>query len=216
MKTQQVSRYDKIFSENFYLLNKSQEYNKLCFNVSGSTSNIYKVNIYFASKMIFCNCPDAKKWAKSYGVICKHCCFVLFKILKLDIDTYQPYLERVIFTQEEIDSIKLAFENINISNNQDFINEEYIKKYKLLLEQEKPTNQNTIVPKETQDTMCCICYDDFENITDINKNKQCKVCQTILHKDCLNKWLRSGNNTCPYCRSIIKNTHNSYYLNLFN
>ena len=39
-------------------------------------------------------------------------------------------LERVIFTQEEIDSIKLAFENINISNNQDFINEEYIKKYK--------------------------------------------------------------------------------------
>ena len=61
MKTQQYCRYNKIFSDNFYLLNKTEHPNKLSFDVSGSTSNIYNVNIYFASKMIYCNCPDAKK-----------------------------------------------------------------------------------------------------------------------------------------------------------
>lgn len=215
MKTQQYYRYNKIFSDNFYLLNKSEEHNKLSFDVSGSTSNIYKVNIYFASRMIYCNCPDAKKWAKSYCVICKHCCFVLFKVLKLDLAEYESYLQVLVFTPEQISHIKQTFQNTNISNNNEYINEEYINKYKQLLEDSKATAQQSIVPKETQDIMCCICYDDFENITDISKNKQCKVCQTILHKECLNKWLQSGNNTCPYCRSTIKNT-NSYYLNLFN
>lgn len=212
MKTQQLYRYDKIFSESFYLLNKLKENNKLTFNISGSTSNIYKVSIYFASKMIYCNCPDAKKWAKSYGVICKHCCFVLFKVLNLNLENHKSYLDILIFTQDEINNIINAFDKI--SSNQDFIKEEYIQKYNQILAQDK-SNQITIVPKETQDTMCCICYDEFKNIKDVNENKQCKVCQTILHKNCLNKWLNSGNNTCPFCRSNIKNTQNSYYLNLY-
>ena len=33
-----------------YLLNKTQHDNKLCFDISGSSSNVYKVNIYYGSK----------------------------------------------------------------------------------------------------------------------------------------------------------------------
>ena len=216
MKTQQLYRYDKIFSESFYLLNKSQHDNKICFDISGSSSNIYQVNIYYTSKMIYCNCPDAKKWAKNYGVICKHSCFILFKVLKLNIQMYKSYLDSLIFTPFEIENIKGAFQKINMNNQEEFINEEYIEKHQQILEKSKNNNQLQILkPKQSQDNMCCICYDEFKDICNQIENKQCKVCLTILHKNCLNKWLSSGNNTCPYCRSIIKNTQNSYYLNLF-
>lgn len=214
MKYQQVIRYDKIFCESFYLLNKTQYDNKLSFEISGSSSNIYKVNIYFGSKMIYCNCPDAKKWAKNYGVICKHSCFILFKVLKQEIDKYKSYLDILIFTPQQIQNIINSFETINMTIQTEYINQDYIKKHKLLLEKGND-QKNSLTPKQSQDNLCCICYDNFQNITDTKENKQCKVCKTILHKNCLNKWLSSGNNTCPYCRSIIKDTKNSYYLNLF-
>lgn len=215
MKYQQLIRYDKIFSESFYLLNKTQYDNKLCFDISGSSSNIYKVNIYYGSKMIYCNCPDAKKWAKNHGVICKHCCFILFKVLKLNSETYKSYLDVLIFTPSEVETIKEAFQKINMNNQEEFINQEYIEKHRQLLVKKQDNQSQSLIPKQSQDNLCCICYDEFEDISNQNKNKQCKVCLTILHKSCLNKWLSSGNNTCPYCRSIIHNTQNSYYLNLF-
>jgi hypothetical protein len=70
--------------ENIYLL-KIHNNNDLVFKVSGSTSNIYSVRIYktFEWNNIFCDCPDAKKWANMYGVMCKHCIFIIFKVLKL-------------------------------------------------------------------------------------------------------------------------------------
>lgn len=215
MKSQQIIRYDKIFSESFYLLNKTQHDNKLCFDISGSSSNVYKVNIYYGSKMIYCNCPDAKKWAKNHNVICKHCCFVLFKVLKLHVENYEPYLNILIFTSNEIQNIKEAFQKINMNKCEDFINEDYIKKHQQILQNSQNDQTQRLTPKQSQDNLCCICYDEFEDISNQKENRQCKVCLTILHNTCLNKWLSSGNNTCPYCRSIIKNTNNSYYLNLF-
>ena len=80
MKYQQLNRLDKIKHESIYLLDKEKYDNKLVFTMSGSTNNIYKVQLYFGSKMIYCNCPDAKKWCKMECIICKHCCFVLMKI----------------------------------------------------------------------------------------------------------------------------------------
>ena len=77
---QQLLRLDKIYNEDFFLLDKYQDDNKLIFKICGSTKNIYEVKLYLISKRIYCNCPDSKSWARKYGVICKHSCFVLFKV----------------------------------------------------------------------------------------------------------------------------------------
>ena len=60
--------------------------------------------------MIYCNCPT-RKMGKSHNVICKHCCFVLFKVLKLHVENYEPiFLNILIFTSNEIQNIKEAFQ----------------------------------------------------------------------------------------------------------
>ena len=74
MKIQQLIRIDKIQHEHIYLLTKNKETNKHVFEICGSTKNVYKVQLYKKSKMIYCNCPDSKSYANNYGVVCKHIC----------------------------------------------------------------------------------------------------------------------------------------------
>ena len=212
MKNSQLYRLNRIDYEKFYILNQKKEENKLIFDISGSTSNIYKVKLYLLSKTIFCNCPDAKTGAKYNNVICKHCCFILVKVFKLT--DLENYFETYKLSDEHIFHIIKEFDNINLTVNNEFINLNYINKYKEIQNTEKPID-NSIKLRENHDNICTICYGDFDNITDLKENKQCKVCLIIIHNECLNKWLNMGNNTCPYCRSIIKSDQQSHYKNLF-
>ena len=120
MKVQQLIRYDKIFTDSFYLLNKFIDNDNFIFELSGSTRNIYKVRIYSRSKMIFCNCPDSYSHGANQGVICKHSCFVIFKVLKL-FDTIESsdaieFFNRLHFTLDQIEIIKTIFNQLNINS----------------------------------------------------------------------------------------------------
>ena len=63
------------------------DYDYLVFKICGSTKNIYTVEL--KNHTITCDCPDYVSGCAKYQVICKHCCFVLFKVLRLldDIST---------------------------------------------------------------------------------------------------------------------------------
>ena len=130
-------RFEKLNNEDFYLLDKQKEDSKLIFKICGSTKNVYETKIYFKSKMIFCNCPDSKSWAKKYGVICKHSCFVLFKVLRLKIDKME-YFKKLIFDEMQINEIKENFEKLNLLNyEEDFLNQNYINKFKNIKKNEE-------------------------------------------------------------------------------
>ena len=59
-----------------------------------------------------------------------------------------------------------------MNSTEDFIKSEYSEKYKNL---EKNSNEDSsIVPRDSDDEFCAICYDDFENITNKEENRQCK------------------------------------------
>ena len=218
MNNQQLLRFEKINSEDFFLLNKDNDDVKLIFKICGSTKNVYETKIYFKSKMIFCNCPDSKSWAKKYGVICKHSCFILFKVLRLKINKID-FFKRLIFNSDEIEEIKLRYNSLNLLNfDEEFLNKEYINKFKNL--KYECDNKIIIKDKNNMEKFCGICYEDIDNIEDIDKNKnlenifQCTICLKILHNKCINKWTTMGNKTCPYCRSLIKKNSNSNYQNL--
>ena len=212
-KGQQILRLDKVYNEDFYLLDKYQEDNKYIFKICGSTKNIYEVKLYLNSKRIFCNCPDSKSWARKYNVVCKHCCFVVFKVLKLNFGK-DKYFNSLVFDDAQITALKQVFDRINMNSVEDFINTEYSKKYKSIKQQQTEKENTNIIPRESDDEFCAICYDEFEDIKNKNENIQCKTCMKILHKKCLEKWLNMGNKTCPYCRTQIQ-SDNSQYKNLF-
>jgi hypothetical protein len=199
MKTQQLIRLDKMFYEPIYLLSKKQEFNKYIFEVCGSTKNIYKVQIYTTSNMIYCNCPDARSYAKNSGVICKHSCFVLIKVLKLI--NQDDYFKVYILNFEQLEHINHKFNSLEFSEN-DFIKMDYIDKYKNL--------KDKITVNPETESICPICYDELEELENKQLNNQCKCCSKIFHNNCLNKWLGFGNTTCPYCRNIIKSNHSNY------
>ena len=200
MKWQQLIRIDKVFNDPIFLLSKKNLENKFTFDVCGSTKNIYKVQIYKTNKMVYCNCPDAKGYCKYNGVICKHSCFILLKVFKLE--NMEEYFKSLFLNNEQIEIINKKVEELTFQENA-FINMEYLEKFKNL----KPDSKIEI--NENTETLCPICYDDLIEIENKKLNSQCHICKKIFHKKCLNTWISIGNNTCPFCRNTIKSC-NSY------
>jgi len=202
MKYQQLLRIDKIHNDPLYLLNIQTYSNKYEFKICGSTKNIYNIGIYIYSKTIYCNCPDGKSYAKKNGVVCKHCCFVILKVLKIpDANTFFNIL---LFNDTQMDYINEKIKSLEFVEN-DYINLEYVDKFKNLI-----SKDNKMIIKKDQDTFCPICYDELLDINNKKINNQCNCCHKIYHNACINKWISMGTNSCPYCRTDIKHTDNIY------
>jgi hypothetical protein len=67
-----------------------------------------------------------------------------------------------------------------------------------------PNLENIIDPREIiesnliiNDNTCCICYTDIS----INTFYIIPECNHKFHNNCIISWFRTGNNTCPLCRS---------------
>lgn len=212
MNNNQRSRYKKGLVQKFFLLEKSFT-DHISLSLSGTTLNVYNVKIYVNSSFpkIYCNCPDSKSWAKSFGCICKHSCFVLKKVFK-NIDL-ERYLTNYIFLPEEIESMKEEFNNLTFhvepgTENISIYDLEYLKIYNGK-KKVKPEDNPFKCPKLEEEKECSICYDNLENT-----NLKCPDCNQIFHKQCIEFWLNSGRSTCPYCRSdtwaILKSNKNAY------
>ena len=141
MNPEQIIRIDKTFNEPLYLLDIKTESSKLTYKISGSTNNIYNIQIYTASRHIYCNCPDSKKWAKFHNVKCKHCCFVLLKIFK--ISKHETFFETNTLSQENINEIKNKHTTLNIDQNNEFINTEYCELFKKMNEKKEKKNYSS-------------------------------------------------------------------------
>ena len=116
MNYQQVSRYNKLQYERFYLLNIKSDEDKYIINVSGSTMNIYDIEFSKGEKKISCNCPDMKSWAASSGCVCKHCCFVLFKVCRDTITVNSDFFSNLVFNDEDFGK----FGDLQIPNKNTF------------------------------------------------------------------------------------------------
>jgi hypothetical protein len=215
MNIKQKERIAKMYNEPFYLLDIKKE-DKYIFTISGSTANLYRVIIH--NNRISCDCPDGTLWSKKFNCICKHCCFVLIKVLKMKV----PELNNdILSTLEFGDNIyaKVIEKTNNIINNfsnLDCVNQNYINKFKNI----KPDNKKTyVVDKEiNKDDDCGICFDSIGNNIDILI--ECPDCKNVIHKLCMEKWLNCGNKTCVFCRSTSWGSYfvkkDGKYINLLN
>lgn len=211
MKYQQERRIDKVSYEKFFLLDKKQVAdNKIVLYISGSTFNIYNVTFYPYSHRIYCNCPDAKSWAKKQECVCKHCCFCVLKIFKNVVNTNR-YFDNLQFTPEESEQILQVINSIKISSpsqNSNELSDWVLAKYQQIKDTDinPKTKENQFgLSKDTEkkNTECPICYDLFDD----KDNLKCPTCQNVFHKQCIEMWLKSGQKTCPFCRSSEWNTY---------
>ena len=113
--------------EDIYFLGMSKEKMSYHYKVVGTTKNIYTVKI---KNSIRCNCPD-------HFSLCKHACFILFKVLKKKKD----FLKTKVFDKED----HLIIKNSNINK---IVDKELLDSY----------NNNCKFSIEQREEDCIVCF----------------------------------------------------------
>lgn len=202
MDIQQHNRFQKLYIDDFYLLDIENNSTYVVFKIVGSTNNVYSVKIYkkYNDNIISCDCPDMKKWCRMYNVLCKHILFIVFKVLKLFkiknslshitvCDKGMSFLEKKTLNTDYIEVIEVFTEMFNFTESSENFNVYLRQKYSEL--SNKQVVSNLVVDSSAT---CLICFDDLKNNT-----IKCSQCVGTFHKECVIKWTKY-NNTCPYCR----------------
>jgi len=188
MNYNQQKRYDKIYNEEFYVLEHNDKDNFYQFIISGSTRSVYTVKIY-KNNLPFCNCPDFCGHAKRAGVVCKHVCFILIKVLKYTNPNY--------FIDYKIDFNEIKNLYINLVLDQNLFNLSLTDKY---FDQITNKPDFTKYREFNTDAECPICYSTFKSQS--GSLLGCPTCLNVVHKKCMEKWL-TIKESCSYCRSEI-------------
>lgn len=138
-------RFAKLQSDQFYLLssNVGDKDKSLCFDVSGSTGNVYRVNLPGRGRRFSCTCPDASSHARRNNVECKHVLFVVYRVLRSSLspqhfaDEYSRCIGDKLFDEwveraQVMQTLLLSNSSASDSNNHDpfdIINEEYRQRF---------------------------------------------------------------------------------------
>lgn len=200
-------RINRVYNEKIYLLDVSKNPFDYMIKICGTTKNVYNVKIsyngYNKGKLV-CNCPDGRKFINS-KTFCKHCCFVLIKLLKYEKSDLESLFALLIFTDKQLEHLQTIFSKFNIDSHNDIINHDLVNKF---INYKDPDFKIKEVNKEED---CPICYDKFGT----DDLKSCPSCNNAFHTKCINMWLiNSVNKSCPYCRSTVweklNNDFNSY------
>ncbi len=214
MEYRQQSRLDRIYTQKFYLIdqgsftdhNEQSSSQEHIFVISGSTANLYNVVLSFSHRTIKCDCPDGIRnrcEGGDVGIKCKHCCFVLLKVLRLR--NFWLEIERLDTFQWN--KIRTRCQNLVIQS--ELVNPSYGFRYQqLMIEklgqpdriekgEDKEENSKFVVTRELEpDNDCPICFD----ILKVENSFQCPTCSNVIHQTCMKKWLLTGRKNCVYCR----------------
>lgn len=200
MNVYQETRIQKALSEPFYVLDVTNIEGPVTkVKASGSKQDVYTINLTHRSATVSCNCPDIH--ARKHQVLCKHICFILLKVGKLQKGVLEHGASiGPIHFQTILDNFQ------SIWSDSAVVNPDLIKRYKQLVD------KGTIVPRNIDD-ICVICFDSMTKDT---MKTPCNVCLNGLHTLCFEQWTKASpkGKQCPFCRSTLHKDSNGKYLRI--
>jgi hypothetical protein len=211
MNSRQEQRYLRIFQDRFYWLAAAIDERSYTLNISGSTANVYTVQINRRRNQIRCDCPDGKGWARRNHCVCKHCCFVLCKVLRI----YPPtiglcdleFWKTLRFTADDMTRIDQAMQRL-LQDGSKYQSEELIHRFHQLQQQHESVSfepePSKLASIDREQDECLICFDLLFDDKKTDQIAGCPVCKNLVHRACMDKWLKSSSSsTCVYCRSDV-------------
>ena len=197
---QQYLRIKRIDNVPFFLLDNEIFEDKLILKISGSTLNVYTIEINEKTQNLSCDCIDFQTKCLRENLYCKHICFVyrrigqimddnLFIEKRLSISEYSKILERL--------------SNINSNIRNEYLSNRY---YSLKDELKENVEEKDVFDKENSRNIeedCPICYETLKE----NKLVTCPSCNNSIHDECMKMWLKMKT-TCVFCRSDIWKSFN--------
>jgi len=207
MKREQQKRFDKLSTDEIYLLDHTSQSSSSSsasfyeFTISGSTRNVYNVNLYPTGKTS-CTCPDFLGHAKRTCCVCKHVCFVMSRVLKYRNASFYESL------QFEVEPVKSLCSFLALNLDTCLINLSLSEKYEDLKSKENQLKFDKYRDIREGDE-CPICYMDLllvsDSVSDSDSESNiigCPTCLGAMHRKCMEKWL-THKKTCCYCRNGI-------------
>ena len=89
--------------------------------------------------------------------------------------------------------------NNNIENNNIQINNEILNNLPVFKIDEKFMEVSQKKENKNEFQNCVICMEKYE----INNEVKTLPCFHLFHKDCIDQWLKAGNDSCPICKNKI-------------
>lgn len=82
VSARQFDRFKRMYCQPFFVLAGEIAADELSFTVSGSEHDAYRLVLGRSTGRIACSCPDACVNCARLGCICKHACFLLYRVLR--------------------------------------------------------------------------------------------------------------------------------------
>ena len=175
----------------------AEEEGGLVFRVRGETGSYNVLFDDFSEEdvVVTCSCPDP------FAGLCKHICWVLFKVLKHDnlavFSTGIVPMELVWHVTQNVDAqarmVEVWGRNTGLG---------------IRLPDRQPSLRAWLPPKECPflqtkpwppvNLECAVCFEDMEQ----QQAKQCPGCSNSFHGVCIAKWF-SQKRSCPLCRKTF-------------
>lgn len=228
----QLSRFKKMYHEPFFLLGTAQATATAAagtcvrFTVSGSSQQLYTVTLR-ATGELACSCKDSAINTRRLGCVCKHICFVVFRVLRIDDPAF---LQRLRLSPEDVSStcVNVLTGVLRVHDHErQPPSGPTISAYELDrlcrgittqtdLRDRSPSSPpacdfTTIRRPPTAEDECPVCYMTLLGTPDLLGAPPalvgCPDCGNAVHRECIARWLHHAPQpSCVYCRSTVWRT----------
>ena len=219
--SRRVERMEDRHNHPMYLLDKYDNSQLYRFHMCGTHQDIYTIEINRLTGEVNCSCPDNIHYRNAQGTICKHLCFILFKVLKvlnyISHDRWNVYTfnqdtidfvnkNGLVLTQSQLAICNTNFGSIDLTNStiskddMRTVFESIKRKGKSINKvDDKDELNDFIISKNLEEVdECPICFADIE-INEEEELMACPSCSKALHKKCMEEWVHRGKDYCIYC-----------------
>ncbi len=209
----QLARFKKIYTEPFFLMNASIRDNGVMrFAVSGSTATQYVLELSPETGRMRCSCKDACMNCHRLGYACKHVCFVLYRVLRLDDDlaffrdelTVSEAHRAAIAQRIQTGANELLHPPATITPDE----VDRMCDHLAAVRSTGPTIRRRthsfleVARPPTEADECPVCYDLL--LRHGAELRGCPDCGNAIHKLCVDRWLAcAARRSCVYCRSTV-------------
>lgn len=214
MNAAQATRAAKVGVEAFYFLGATPHgEGGFRVDVSGSTANVYTITM-LPGRVLFCNCPDGKNNAKRLGVLCKHCVFLVQRVLRMD---FAADVAASGLAVREDRWAAAAARTASLCRGvvaADVTDAAMVARFRAARGEAPPApveadaeaawaSAIAALEKLTEDDLCPICFLDLAEkpVTRgaVTALQSCRTCHGLVHADCMAKWLSTGRDACVRC-----------------
>jgi len=180
----QWERIQRVFTEEFYLLGSGHgaRTGSYVFTVNGSKMDKFYNVVVDAEGKMTCTCMDSRMTCPRKDCVCKHCCFVVYRVLNVMNNDFLKTL------RVEDGAIGRWAAKNDARYNTAMAN-------KLVHNVETTFDVNL----ERMEDDCPVCCDA---LGDDGTCVGCPECRNNAHKACMSRWM-SQRKTCVWCRSNV-------------